>query len=134
MTRILIIDDDFSTTELLESILNRYGFIVSTANFVSEGIELVKEVNPDLVIVDLIMPEIDGWQITHRIRSFSKVPILVLSVIDTPKDIARVLDEGADEYMTKPIQPNLLIARINTLTRRAKAEKEAAISKKFINI
>jgi len=126
LIKILVIDDDSATTELLESILSSHEFEIFTANYGPEGIKLAKEVDPDLVIVDLVVPGMNGYQITHNLRDFSNVPILVLSVIDKPEDIAQVLDEGADDYMIKPVHGNLLIARINTLTRRADVEKRAA--------
>ena len=134
MTKILIIDDDFATTELLDSILRSNDFQAFSANYGQEGIELAKKIKPDLVILDLIMPGMDGWQITRHLRNFLNVPILVLSVIDKPKEIARILDEGADDYMIKPVPGNLLVARIKTLTRRAKAEQKASIDQNSVHI
>jgi two-component system KDP operon response regulator KdpE len=83
-----------------------------------EGLRKIKEISPAIVILDLMMPDMDGWQITSEIRSFSSVPILILSVIDNPGLVARALDAGADDYLIKPAARNILIAHINNLTRR----------------
>ena len=83
-----------------------------------EGLNLAGEVSPDIVLLDLMMPKMDGWQVTENIRKFSSVPILILSVLDNPGLVAKALDKGADDYLVKPVPSGILIAHINNLTRR----------------
>jgi DNA-binding response OmpR family regulator len=126
LTTVLVIDDDDAMTDLVKMVLEAKDFNVTTANSGAEGIRLAHQNDPDIILLDLIMPEMDGWQVCKKIREFSHTPILVLSVVDNPGIAARALDEGADEYLIKPVSSSTLIARINTLIRRARAEKEAA--------
>ncbi len=116
--KILVIDDDPAMTDLLKMILVSSDAEVTSANSASEGLEKIKQTNPGIVILDLMLPDMDGWQITTEIRKFSTVPILILSVIDNPGLVARALDAGADDYLIKPAARNMLIAHINNLTRR----------------
>ena len=116
--KILVIDDDPAMTDLLKLILVSTDAEIITANSGSEGLRKVRDFSPTIVILDLMMPDKDGWQITSEIRTFSKVPILILSVIDNPGLVARALDAGADDYLIKPAARNILIAHINNLTRR----------------
>ncbi len=122
---VLLIDDDTSTTDLLEILLKPRGFNIHITNIGPEGVELTRELDPDIVIVDLLMPDMDGWQVCREIRKFSQVPIIILSVLNKPEMVAKALDLGADDYLIKPVRAKLLEARINTLTRRAEAEKSA---------
>jgi two-component system, OmpR family, response regulator MprA len=116
--KILTIDDDPAMTDLLKLVLAPMKAYVITANSGEEGLRLLVEKNPDIVLLDLMMPEIDGWQVTHEIRKSSLVPILILSVIDNPAMVARALDAGADDYLIKPAPGNVLIPHINNPTRR----------------
>lgn len=122
-TKILAIDDDTALTDLLSTLLMTHGFEVVTANYGQNGIELAKTTNPDLIILDLMMPDQDGWQVCQAIRAFSKTPIIVLSALNDPGMVVSALDAGADDYLVKPVPSNVLIAHINTLTRRAAAER-----------
>jgi DNA-binding response OmpR family regulator len=116
--KILVIDDDQAMTELLSLVLAPTKAQIFTSNSGEEGLKLVKEQNPDIVLLDLMMPKMDGWQVTENIRSISSVPILILSVMDNPGLVARALDKGADDYLVKPVPTGILIAHINNLTRR----------------
>lgn len=116
--KILVIDDDPAMTDLLRLILVSTDAEVVTANSGSEGLRKIKEFSPSIVILDLMMPDMDGWQITSEIRTFSSIPILILSVIDNPGLVARALDAGADDYLIKPAARNILVAHINNLTHR----------------
>lgn len=118
LTRVLIIDDDTTMTGALDDVLREVGFDVLTTNTGLHGLELVQQGDPDVVILDLIMPEMDGWTTCRAIRDINQVPIIILSVVDKPELIARALDEGADDYLVKPVPLNVLIARLKTLTRR----------------
>lgn len=122
LTRVLIIDDDTNMTGALDDVLKEVGFDVLTTNTGLHGLELVQQGDPDIVILDLIMPEMDGWTTCRAIRDINQVPIIILSVVDKPELIARALDEGADDYLVKPVPLNVLIARLKTLTRRAHAD------------
>ena len=116
--KILVIDDDPAMTELLSLVLAPTKAQIFTSNSGEEGLQLVKELDPDIVLLDLMMPKMDGWQVTENIRNISSVPILILSVMDNPGLVARALDKGADDYLVKPVPTGILIAHINNLTRR----------------
>jgi two-component system KDP operon response regulator KdpE len=117
-TKIIVIDDDTAVTDLLSVLLKSHGFDVRATNNSSEGLNLIRENDFDLVILDLMMPEMDGWEICKEVRSFSQVPIIVLSALNDPSMVASVLDAGADDYLTKPTPSRILVAHINRLTRR----------------
>ena len=121
--KVLIIDDDPAMTELLTLILKTRGLDASMANSGEDGIKLIREISPDVVILDLMMPGMDGWQVCTEVRSFSNVPILILTALDSPGMVASALDAGADDYLVKPVPSGVLIAHLNTLTRRASTEK-----------
>ena len=117
-TKILVIDDDSAVTDLLSLLLRSQGFEVTATNSSSDGLNFVREIQPDLVVLDLMMPEIDGWEVCKAVRSFSDVPIIVLSALNDPSMIASVLDSGADDYLTKPTPSRVLVAHINRLVHR----------------
>lgn len=117
-TKIIVIDDDTAVTDLLAVILRTHGFDVRVTNNSTDGMNLIRDEKFDLVIIDLMMPEMDGWEICKEVRSFSQVPIIVLSALNDPSMVASVLDAGADDYLTKPTPSRILIAHINRLTRR----------------
>lgn len=125
-TKVLLIDDDKEMTDMLSVILEPKTFDVVAANNSVQGIEQVRQAKPDVVVLDLLMPDMDGWQVCKEIRKFSQVPILVLSAISKPGMVARALDEGADDYLLKPMPSSMLIAHIKKLARRSKAEQESA--------
>ena len=116
--KILVIDDDLATTDLLKLILQSTTTSIITANSALEGIELVKKKKPDIILLDLMMVDMDGWETCKVIREFSSTPIMILSALDTPGMVARALDAGADDYMVKPVNTTILIARINKALRR----------------
>lgn len=118
----LLIDDDPAMIELLSLLLRSYGLEVISANDGEQGVHLARNQHPDIIMLDLMMPGTDGWQVCKTIRSFSKVPVIVLSALDDPAIISSALDAGADDYMVKPVASSVLIAHINNLTRRAKVE------------
>jgi DNA-binding response OmpR family regulator len=117
-TKILVIDDDMAITELMSMLLKTHGFDVLTSNSGAEGVKLVKEKNPNVVILDLMMPDMDGWQVSKAIRSFNNVPILILSAINDPAMVASVLDTGADDFLVKPVPSSVLVAHIRKMVRR----------------
>jgi DNA-binding response OmpR family regulator len=116
--KILVMDDDAAITELLSMLLKTHGFEVITTNSGCEGIQLVKDLNPKVVLLDLMMPDKDGWEVSKAVRKFSNVPILILSAINDPGMIASILDAGADDYLVKPVPSATLVAHIKKLMRR----------------
>ncbi|HPH95114.1 MAG TPA: response regulator transcription factor [Anaerolineaceae bacterium] len=124
--KVLVVDDDPAMTELLKLLLQQASAEVVTANSGMQAIELVTEAPPDVMILDLMMPEMDGWEVCERIRKVSRLPILVLSALDKPGMVARALDSGADDYLIKPVPSGVLIAHLNNLVRRSNPEAQAA--------
>ena len=116
--KLLVIDDDTAVTDLLSLLLKSQGFEVIATNNSSDGLSMIREMQPDLVILDLMMPEMDGWEVCRAVRQFSQVPIIILSALNDPSMIASVLDAGADDYLTKPTPSRVLVAHINRLTKR----------------
>ena len=115
---LFVLDDDPAVTELLSILLGNQGFQVMTSNTGAEGVKLVRESSPDLIVLDLMMPRMDGWEVCREIRSFSNVPILILSALNDPGMIASILDTGADDFLTKPTMSSVLVAHINRLVKR----------------
>lgn len=115
---VLTIDDDTAITELLAMLLRTHGYEVLTANTGEEGIKAIKDVKPHVVVLDLMMPGMDGWQVCKHVRAFSNVPIVILSALDDPAMIASALDAGADDYLVKPVSSSILVAHLNRLIRR----------------
>jgi two-component system response regulator MprA len=128
-TRVLVVDDDNELTDLLRIVLEPKGFEVLTSNSGLEGIEMATQLQPDVIVLDLLLPGIDGWQVCREIRSSSAVPILVLSANSKPGMATKALDEGADDYLLKPTPTNILVAHIRKLTRRSHAEQQAKQTK-----
>jgi len=122
-TKILVIDDDTAVTDLLSVLLSSQGFDVAATNSSSDGLSHVRDNEPDLIILDLMMPEIDGWEVCRSVRSYSQVPIIVLSALNDPSMVASVLDAGADDYLTKPTPSRVLVAHINRLIKRNETNK-----------
>ena len=116
--KILVIDDDAAITELMSMLLKTFGFEVLTTNIGEEGIRLAREANPNVILLDLMMPDLDGWQVCKEIRKTSTVPILILSAINDPRMVASVLDVGADDFLVKPVPSGVLVANIKKLIRR----------------
>jgi DNA-binding response OmpR family regulator len=120
LNKVLIIDDDATTPDILSPKLESFGFEVIKALSPKEGIEIAREHQPDAVILDFIMPILNGLNVCKAIRQFSQAPILVLSVIDQPNIAAKVLDAGADDYLVKPIADSVLRARLRRVHNRRK--------------
>ena len=116
--KLLVIDDDSAVTDLLSLLLRSHGFEVGATNNSTDGLSMIRDNSPDVVILDLMMPDMDGWQICKAVREFSQVPIIILSALNDPSMIASVLDAGADDYLTKPTPSRVLIAHINRLVNR----------------
>ncbi len=117
-TKLLVIDDDSAVTELLSLLLKSHGYDVMAVNSGPDGIGLLREKKADLIILDLMMPDMDGWEVCKEVRKFSSVPIIILSALNDPAMIASILDAGADDYLTKPASSSVLVAHIKQLVRR----------------
>lgn len=126
--RVLVIDDDFALTELYTFALSRQGFEVLTTTSGVKGIELAKSENPDVVLVDLMMPGTSGWDVIRTVRGFSDVPILVMSAVVDTSQVMKALDLGATDYMVKPTPDATLVARLNRLTRQARIARKSTDS------
>jgi two-component system KDP operon response regulator KdpE len=120
LKKILVVDDDPVQLRLVEQILTSHGYGVVKAGSGEEGIRQVYESKPDLVILDVLMPGIDGWQTCRCIREASNVPIIMLTgKHKSEDDIVRGLEAGADEYLAKPVGNRELLARVRAALRRA---------------
>ena len=119
--KVLVVDDEISIQRFLRVALNGQGFIVSEANTGQTALQAITLNRPDLVILDLGLPDMDGIEVTRRIREWSKVPIIILSVREQEDDKITALDTGADDYLTKPFGMGELLARIRTVLRRQTA-------------
>jgi len=113
---ILVIDDDKLTARMITDQLDEEGHTVHVAHDGREGLRQMYAQQPDLIILDVLMPEMDGWTTCRRIREVSNVPVIMLTA--RPQDIIRGLDEGADEYVTKPFEMSVLLARVRAVLRR----------------
>ena len=119
MKRILVVDDERQITRMLRASLQSSGYEVLIANSGSEGYARVVSDRPDLIITDLAMPEMSGLELTQAVRRVAQTPIIVLSVRDTDQMKVMALDEGADDYLTKPFSMPELLARVRAQLRRA---------------
>jgi two-component system, OmpR family, KDP operon response regulator KdpE len=120
--RILVIDDEPQIRRALRAGLERNGYAVSLAASGEEGLDQAALQPPDLVILDLAMPGMDGFEVCRQLREWSKAPIVVLSVREGETDKIRALDLGADDYLTKPFSLGELLARLRAVLRRAGSE------------
>jgi two-component system KDP operon response regulator KdpE len=118
--KVLVIDDDPGFLRLVEQILTQKGYEVLQASNGQEGLRLLFAHKPDLVLLDVVMPRMDGWQTCTRIRDISDIPIIMLTgKHNTEDDIVRGLDYGADDYLFKPVGNRELVARVRAVLRRA---------------
>ncbi len=121
--RVLVVDDDQKTVELVKLYLNRDGYRVLTAYDGIEALRQAREGNPDLVVLDLMLPGMDGLEVCRTLREESDVPIIMLTAKITEQDKLTGLDLGADDYVTKPFSPKELAARVRALLRRLPGER-----------
>lgn len=123
--RILIVDDDPEMLVLLRTLLEAQGFAVYMASNGESALHLLHQVAPDLVILDVLMPGLDGKTVCQRIRRHSPVPILFLTAIGEVDSVVDGLNRGADDYMTKPFHPAELVARVGAMLRRARLQSSS---------
>jgi len=121
--KILIVDDDEKTVDLVKLYLEKDGYRVLTAYDGLEALELARQKQPDLIVLDLMLPGVDGLDVCRILRAESKVPIIMLTAKTTEKDKLIGLDLGADDYVTKPFSPRELLARVRAVLRRVGEEE-----------
>ena len=125
MPHLLLIDDEPVITDPLARRLQLRGFDISVAGNGKIGLEMALSLEPDLVVLDVMMPVMDGWEVCRQLRAVSTVPILMLTALDDDFDRIAGLELGADDYLAKPFSTNVLVARINALLRRVELDKQA---------
>lgn len=122
--KVLIIDDDEGLRLLLRATLESRGYEVSSASSALEGLQLFHQEQPDVLLLDVMMPDMDGWEALERIRQVSNVPIIMLTAIHGIPSRVRGLSRGADDYLVKPFHHDELAARIEALLRRSQSPAE----------
>jgi two-component system KDP operon response regulator KdpE len=122
VTKILVVDDEPQIRRALRTSLEAHGYAVETAGAAEQAVVSAAESSPDLVFLDLGLPDLDGTEVIRRIRSFSDVPIIILSVRDRQADKVAALDAGADDYVAKPFGMEEVLARLRAQLRRAQPE------------
>ena len=117
-TRVLIIDDDPDTVQLLKMTLRAAGMDVAGALNANEALEKCIRHPPDILLLDLMMPEVDGWETLRRLRTVTDAPVVIVSAKETREEIIDGLDTGADDYVTKPFYPPEIVSRLKAVLRR----------------
>ena len=126
--KILIVEDDGNIRELLRLYLEREGYEITEAANGEEGVELWRKINPDMILLDVMMPIMDGWQVCKSIRKESKVPIIIMTAKGETFDKVNGLEMGADDYIVKPLEMREVIARVRAIFRRLAPEDSGKIS------
>jgi DNA-binding response OmpR family regulator len=124
--KILIVDDDLELLGLIGFALRQTGYLALSAANGAEALALFEREQPDLVILDVNLPDMNGFEICRRIRAEARTPIMMLSVRGSEEDQVQGLDGGADDYLTKPFSPRTLLARVRALLRRSEIERPSA--------
>jgi len=117
-TKVMIIDDDLKLIKMLRKYLSEYSFLIDAFDEPLTALEKFGECSPDLVVLDIMMPGMNGFEVCKRIRKFSEVPIIMLSARGDVEDRIVGLEIGADDYLPKPFEPRELVARIQAVTKR----------------
>ena len=126
--RILLVEDDSTTAKSIELMLKSEGFVVDSTDLGEDGLEIGKLYDYDLIILDLMLPDIDGYEVLRRLRSGRvTTPVLILSGLTEPNSKVKGFGFGADDYLTKPFDKAELIARIHAIVRRSKGHSESVI-------
>ena len=137
--KIVVVEDDINIAELLRLYLEKDGFEVLIAHDGGEGLRLAESENPDLVMLDIMLPVMDGWQVCRAIRKNSKTPIIMLTAKGETEDKVTGLEMGADDYIVKPFEVKELLARVHAVLRRTGEEvpqqsKKLTYDKLVINL
>lgn len=127
--RVLLVEDDASVANSIVTMLNSESFVVDTADLGEDGLEIGKIYDYDIILLDLMLPDIDGYEVLNRLRAAKvNTPILILSGLSDMEHKVRGLGVGADDYMTKPFQKSELVARIQAIIRRSKGHSQSVIT------
>jgi two-component system, OmpR family, alkaline phosphatase synthesis response regulator PhoP len=121
--KVLVVDDDIKTVELVKLYLNRDGYRVLTAYTGTDALQMARENHPDLIVLDLMLPGMNGLDVCRTLRQESDIPIIMLTALTTDDDRLTGLNTGADDYMTKPFSPRELAARVRAVLRRLPGER-----------
>ncbi len=137
--KILVVDDDSNICELLRLYLEKEGYEVTTANNGADAVKLFKEKEPDLMVLDIMLPLLDGWQVCREVRKFSEKPIIMITAKGETFDKVLGFELGADDYIVKPFEPKEVIARVKAVLRRSGSSekqdiKEVRYDKLIINL
>ncbi len=124
-SKILVVDDDKDMCQYYAISLQKNGFNVDIAHDGLDGLQKMYVLEPDLMLVDIMIPKLNGWDLCQRVREISNVPVILLSALGSKEDTLKGLSLDADDYLTKPISPNVLAARINAILRRASGSKRS---------
>ena len=127
--KVLIVEDDSNIAELLHLYLEKEGFETQVAKDGGRGVELFRSFQPDLVLLDIMLPVMDGWAVLKKIREADKTPVIMLTAKGETEDKVTGLEGGADDYIVKPFEMKEVLARIHAVLRRAGAEEEPAAKK-----
>jgi len=130
-TRILVVDDEPLYVRLLKVNLEQEGYQIVSASDGEEALEAISQNMPDLIILDVVMPKLDGITVMQRVRQFSNVPIILLTALGEEQDRVKGLNIGADDYVVKPFSATELIARVRAVLRRSQDQAEGTKSKVF---
>lgn len=125
--RVFVVDDDLAILEITKRTLEEDGYSVTTFPAGAEALTKVKEHEPDLVILDVMLPDLDGFEVCRQIRRFSNVPIILLTARSDTVDVVVGLESGADDYVTKPFEVKELTARIRSVLRRIRTHEERKV-------
>ena len=123
--KILVVDDEKNICELIRLYLEKEGFQVSMANNGSDALSMIRKDEPDLVLLDIMMPVLDGWEVCRQVREFSKVPVIMLTAKGETFDKVMGLDLGADDYIVKPFDTKEVVARVKAVLRRTAPEEKS---------
>jgi DNA-binding response OmpR family regulator len=122
--KVLVVEDDARIARLIRANLTVSGCTVTLCGSGEEALRLVDETNPDLILLDVMLPGVDGFTVCQRIREFSQVPIIMVTAKDDPADRVRGLDLGADDYLVKPFVVEELLARVRAVIRRSRTSDD----------
>ena len=126
--RVLLVEDDPTTSKSIEMMLSSAGMVLDTTDLGEDGLEIGKLYDYDIIVLDLMLPDIDGYEVLRRLRSAKvETPVLILSGLTESEQKVKGLGTGADDYLTKPFNKNELVARIHAIVRRSKGHSESII-------
>lgn len=127
---VLIIDDDYTTINMLKLILQRAGINVISAFNGKDALEKCGEASPDVILLDLMMPEMDGWEVFQHLRVMTNAPVIIISAVHLEDSVVKAFELGVEDYITKPFAPREVIARIESVLRKV-SEQETVVIRSF---